>query len=89
MGIKRQIILCMDDLDQLPETSFEKDIVCEDQEAFCLSKDNIASLKLLLGQVRMELIQYVIDHSECFSLSDTLQCLCRMNKVDLLTTTIQ
>uniref|UniRef100_A0A4W5PB39 Protein regulator of cytokinesis 1b n=1 Tax=Hucho hucho TaxID=62062 RepID=A0A4W5PB39_9TELE len=49
--IKRQIILCMDDLDQLPETSFEKDIVCEDQEAFCLSKDNIASLKLLLGQL--------------------------------------
>ncbi|CAB1339097.1 unnamed protein product, partial [Coregonus sp. 'balchen'] len=51
VGIKRQIILCMDDLDQLPETSFEKDIVCEDQEAFCLSKDNIASLKLLLGQL--------------------------------------
>ncbi|XP_045564068.1 protein regulator of cytokinesis 1 isoform X4 [Salmo salar] len=51
VGIKRQIILCMDDLDQLPETSFEKDIVCEDQEAFCLSKDNIASLKLLLGEL--------------------------------------
>ncbi|XP_071257032.1 protein regulator of cytokinesis 1-like isoform X6 [Salvelinus alpinus] len=51
VGIKRQIVLCMDDLDQLPETSFEKDIVCEDQEAFCLSKDNIASLKLLLGQL--------------------------------------
>uniref|UniRef100_A0A8K9UTJ7 Protein regulator of cytokinesis 1b n=1 Tax=Oncorhynchus mykiss TaxID=8022 RepID=A0A8K9UTJ7_ONCMY len=51
VGIKRQIILCMDDLDQLPETSFEKDIICEDQEAFCLSKDNIASLKLLLGQL--------------------------------------
>ncbi|XP_045544773.1 protein regulator of cytokinesis 1b isoform X3 [Salmo salar] len=51
VGIKRQIILCMDDLDQLPETSFEKDVVCEDQEAFCLSKDNIASLKLLLGQL--------------------------------------
>uniref|UniRef100_A0A674ESB4 Protein regulator of cytokinesis 1b n=1 Tax=Salmo trutta TaxID=8032 RepID=A0A674ESB4_SALTR len=51
VGIKRQIILCMDDLDQLPETSFEKDVVCEDQEAFCLSKDNIASLKLLFGQL--------------------------------------
>lgn len=43
----------MDDLDQLPETSFEKDIVCEDEEAFCLSKDNIDSLKVLLHQVRV------------------------------------
>ena len=51
MDIKRQIILCMDDLDQVPETSFEKDIVCEDDEAFCLSRDNITSLKLLLCQV--------------------------------------
>ena len=53
MDIKRQIILCMDDLDQVPETSFEKDIVCEDDEAFCLSRDNITSLKLLLCQVRI------------------------------------
>lgn len=43
----------MDDLDQLPETSFEKDLVCEDEEAFCLSKDNIDSLKVLLHQVRV------------------------------------
>ncbi|XP_053085399.1 protein regulator of cytokinesis 1b isoform X3 [Pangasianodon hypophthalmus] len=49
--LKKQIILCMDDLDQLPETSFEKDIVCEDEEAFCLSKDNIDSLKVLLHQL--------------------------------------
>ena len=54
MDIKRQIILCMDDLDQVPETSFEKDIVCEDDEAFCLSRDNITSLKLLLCQVRID-----------------------------------
>lgn len=43
----------MDDLDQLPETSFEKDIVCEDEEAFCLSKENIDSLRVLLHQVQM------------------------------------
>jgi len=43
----------MDDLDQVPETSFEKDIVCEDEEAFCLSRENITSLKLLLCQVRL------------------------------------
>lgn len=52
VDIKKQIILCMDDLDQLPDTSFEKDVVCEDEEAFCLSNDNITALKLLLSQVR-------------------------------------
>ena len=41
----------MEDLDQLPDTSFERDVVCEDEEAFCLSNDNISTLKLLLGQV--------------------------------------
>lgn len=53
VALKKKIILCMDDLDQLPETSFEKDLVCEDEEAFCLSKDNIDSLKVLLHQVRV------------------------------------
>jgi len=45
----------MDDLDQLPETSFEKDVVCEDEESFCLSKENIDSLKVLLHQVQYKL----------------------------------
>ncbi len=53
--LKKQIILCMDDLDQLPETSFEKDVVCEDEESFCLSKENIDSLKVLLHQVQHKL----------------------------------
>uniref|UniRef100_A0A674B3R8 Protein regulator of cytokinesis 1 n=1 Tax=Salmo trutta TaxID=8032 RepID=A0A674B3R8_SALTR len=51
VGIKRQIILCMEELDQLPDTSFERDVVCEDEEAFCLSSDNITALQLLLGQL--------------------------------------
>ncbi|KAM4630413.1 protein regulator of cytokinesis 1b [Polymixia lowei] len=51
VDLKKQIILCMEDLDQIPETSFEKDIVCEDEEAFCLSRENITSLKLLLCQL--------------------------------------
>lgn len=41
----------MDDLEQHPETSFEMDVMCEDEEAFCLSNDNIDALKLLLSQV--------------------------------------
>uniref|UniRef100_A0A8C7Q1A8 Protein regulator of cytokinesis 1a n=1 Tax=Oncorhynchus mykiss TaxID=8022 RepID=A0A8C7Q1A8_ONCMY len=51
VGIKRQIVVCMEELDQLPDTSFERDVVCEDEEAFCLSGDNITALRLLLGQL--------------------------------------
>ncbi|MEQ2195449.1 hypothetical protein XENOCAPTIV_013062 [Xenoophorus captivus] len=42
----------MEELDHVPETSFEKDVVCEDEDSFCLSRDNITSLKLLLCQAR-------------------------------------
>lgn len=41
----------MEDLEQPPDSTFEKDAVCEDEEAFCLSVENINSLKVLLGQV--------------------------------------
>ncbi|XP_040893968.1 protein regulator of cytokinesis 1-like isoform X2 [Toxotes jaculatrix] len=52
VSIKREIIACMDDLEQSPETSFEMDVMCEDEEAFCLSNDNIAALRLLLSQLQ-------------------------------------
>lgn len=55
VSIKKEIIVCMDDLERRPETSFEVDVMCEDEEAFCLSSDNIAALKLLLGQVTFEI----------------------------------
>lgn len=51
VGLKRQITLSMEDLDQVPDTSFEREVVCEDEESFCLSKDNIAALRLLLSQL--------------------------------------
>ncbi|KAM7405712.1 hypothetical protein PAMP_000139 [Pampus punctatissimus] len=51
MDLKKQIILYMEQLDHIPETSFEKDVVCEDEDSFCLSRDNITSLKLLLCQL--------------------------------------
>ncbi|KAK1327829.1 hypothetical protein QTO34_012737 [Cnephaeus nilssonii] len=35
VNIKRQIILCMEELDHTPDTSFERDVVCEDEDAFC------------------------------------------------------
>lgn len=53
MALKKQIILHMGELDHVPETSFEKDVVCEDEEAFCLSRENITSLKLLICQVSL------------------------------------
>ncbi|KAL0968804.1 hypothetical protein UPYG_G00272100 [Umbra pygmaea] len=51
VAIKHQIVVCMEELDQLPDSSFERDVVCEDEVAFCLSDDNITSLKLLLVQL--------------------------------------
>ncbi|KGL91688.1 Protein regulator of cytokinesis 1, partial [Charadrius vociferus] len=48
---KRQIILLMEELDHTPDTSFEQDVVCEDEEAFCLSEENIAALQNLLQQL--------------------------------------
>ncbi|KAM8860679.1 protein regulator of cytokinesis 1-like isoform 1-T1 [Synchiropus picturatus] len=50
--VKREIVSCMDELEQEPETSFEVDVMCEDEEAFCLSTDNIDALKALLNQLK-------------------------------------
>ncbi|XP_008287943.1 protein regulator of cytokinesis 1-like isoform X2 [Stegastes partitus] len=52
VSIRKEIIVYMDDLEQQPETSFETDVMCEDEEEFCLSNDNIAALKLLLSQLQ-------------------------------------
>ncbi|XP_061451694.1 protein regulator of cytokinesis 1 isoform X2 [Rhineura floridana] len=51
LDTKRQIVLCMEDLEHIPDTSFERDVVCEDEDAFCLSKENIDALKDLLQQL--------------------------------------
>ncbi|XP_056269272.1 protein regulator of cytokinesis 1b isoform X4 [Pseudoliparis swirei] len=52
--LKRRIAALMAALDRVPESSFEKDAVCEDEDAFCLSRDNIAALELLAAQLRAE-----------------------------------
>uniref|UniRef100_A0A3Q3IV50 Protein regulator of cytokinesis 1a n=2 Tax=Monopterus albus TaxID=43700 RepID=A0A3Q3IV50_MONAL len=52
MSIKKDIVVCMDDLEQQPETSFEMDVMYGDEEAFCLSNDNMSALKLLLSQLQ-------------------------------------
>ncbi|KAM9311904.1 protein regulator of cytokinesis 1 [Gastrophryne carolinensis] len=54
---KKQIILCMEELDRLPDTSFERDVVCVEEEAFCLSKENLAALHQLLSQLEEQIRQ--------------------------------
>uniref|UniRef100_A0A8V5GVV6 Uncharacterized protein n=2 Tax=Melopsittacus undulatus TaxID=13146 RepID=A0A8V5GVV6_MELUD len=51
---KRQIILLMEELDHTPDTSFEREVVCEDEDAFCLSEGNIAALQHLLQQLEAQ-----------------------------------
>ncbi|XP_018425373.1 PREDICTED: protein regulator of cytokinesis 1 [Nanorana parkeri] len=54
---KKQIILCMEELDRLPDTSFERDVVCVEEEAFCLSKENLEALDQLLFQLEEQIGQ--------------------------------
>nr|XP_016853767.1 PREDICTED: protein regulator of cytokinesis 1 [Anolis carolinensis] len=54
LDTKQQILLRMEELEQSPETTFERDVVCEDEDAFCLSTQNIANLKELLQQLELK-----------------------------------
>ncbi|XP_075714244.1 protein regulator of cytokinesis 1 isoform X2 [Rhinoderma darwinii] len=54
---KKKIILCLEELDRLPDTSFEREVVCEEEEAFCLSKENLAALHHLLFQLEEQIRQ--------------------------------
>ncbi|XP_070686621.1 protein regulator of cytokinesis 1-like [Pempheris klunzingeri] len=70
VSIKKEINVCMDDLEQHPETSFEMDVMCEDEEAFCLSNDNIDALKLLLSQLQKRKTD---NESRCSALRTKIQ----------------
>ncbi|XP_069481301.1 protein regulator of cytokinesis 1 isoform X1 [Ambystoma mexicanum] len=65
VNTKKQIILCMEELDRIPDTSFERDVVCEDEESFCLSTENIAALQVLLLQLEEQRAQ---NESVCIQL---------------------
>ncbi|XP_019712554.1 protein regulator of cytokinesis 1-like isoform X5 [Hippocampus comes] len=60
VSVKKEIIACMDDLERQAETAFEKDVMYENEEAFCLSTDNIGALKQLLGQLRERKAENVV-----------------------------
>ncbi|TNN32636.1 Protein regulator of cytokinesis 1 [Liparis tanakae] len=49
--LKRRIAALMAALEREPESSFEKDVACEDEDAFCLSTDNIGALQLLAAEL--------------------------------------
>ncbi|XP_029430585.1 protein regulator of cytokinesis 1 isoform X3 [Rhinatrema bivittatum] len=55
VSTRREIILYMEELDRVPDTSFEQEIMYEDEEAFCLSKENIDALKQLLHQLEEQI----------------------------------
>ncbi|XP_038046048.1 protein regulator of cytokinesis 1-like isoform X2 [Patiria miniata] len=44
---KKEIISLLEDLEQGPNTSFERDIVCEEEDCFLLSKENMEALRVL------------------------------------------
>ncbi|XP_008335316.1 protein regulator of cytokinesis 1b isoform X2 [Cynoglossus semilaevis] len=70
MDLKRQITAYMEELDHIPESSFEKDVVCEDEDSFCLSRDNITALKLLLCQLEERKVEI---EAKCESYRERMQ----------------
>ncbi|XP_070541094.1 protein regulator of cytokinesis 1-like [Ptychodera flava] len=49
---KQNIIVILEDLEQCPNTSFERDIVCEEEDSFLLSSENMAALKTLYTELQ-------------------------------------
>ncbi|NXR68222.1 PRC1 regulator, partial [Rhadina sibilatrix] len=72
---KRQIILLMEELDHTPDTSFERDVVSEDEEAFCLSSANIVALQDLLQLLEA---RRSLNKAVCTQLSDRIVTLWEM-----------
>ena len=60
---KNSIVKLLDDLDQNPNSSFERDIVCEEEDSFLLSTENMKALQILKDEV-----------SITFTLSRLLEC---------------
>lgn len=67
VNTKKQIVLYMNELEHIPDTSFERDVVCEDEEAFCLSQEHMGALRDLLQKVRLEWIIKCLSSLATFS----------------------
>ncbi|XP_022251972.1 protein regulator of cytokinesis 1-like isoform X2 [Limulus polyphemus] len=66
LHFKENIIRFMDELERVPESSFERDIICEEEESFILSQENLQNLKDLHDKLCQA-------HQECESLGKELK----------------
>ena len=51
VATKQKVVALCSEMDYDPETSFERDLICEDDEAFQLSVENMESLKTVFHDV--------------------------------------
>ncbi|XP_077991919.1 protein regulator of cytokinesis 1-like isoform X2 [Glandiceps talaboti] len=49
---KHNIVGILEDLEQCPNTSFERDIVCEEEDSFLLSNENMEALRALYSELQ-------------------------------------
>ncbi|XP_068954758.1 protein regulator of cytokinesis 1-like isoform X3 [Petaurus breviceps papuanus] len=77
ISAKRQILFLMEDLDYTPDTSVEKDVLCEGEDASDLSLEKLAALHDLLHQLEVLRTENEIVceelHSQIQKLWDKLQ----------------
>ena len=51
LSTKQKVVALCNEMDYDPETSFERDLICEDDEAFQLSTENMEALKSVVQEV--------------------------------------
>uniref|UniRef100_A0A6I8Q3X8 Protein regulator of cytokinesis 1, gene 2 n=1 Tax=Xenopus tropicalis TaxID=8364 RepID=A0A6I8Q3X8_XENTR len=52
--LRAEIRQCLDEMGRQPENSLEQDAICEDEEAFFLTADNIKALRVLKEQLELK-----------------------------------
>ncbi|XP_018088337.1 protein regulator of cytokinesis 1, gene 2 S homeolog isoform X2 [Xenopus laevis] len=53
-NLRSEIRQCLDEMGRQPENSLEQDAICEDEEAFFLTVDNIKALRVLKEQLELK-----------------------------------
>lgn len=65
---KKQIVELCREVDRNPQSDFECEVLCEEDNTFLLSTENMKSLKVLLTEVNKKIHnscnQFLIKHSE-------------------------
>ncbi|KAK2148040.1 hypothetical protein LSH36_519g02045 [Paralvinella palmiformis] len=55
VSMKKNIVKMLEDLEQCPNTSFERDLLCEEDDSFLLTNDNMAALRRYSEELRDQL----------------------------------